>query len=105
MRLWLIVLALGALTFAVRVGPILLLGRLKLPGLVLRAFRYVAPAVLSAIVIPELAVRDGSLAVSLENPRLVAGLLAGLVAWRTRNVLLTLIVGMGVLWGLTAFFG
>jgi len=29
---------------------------------------------------------------------LLAGLVAVLVAWRTRNVLLTVGVGMGVLW-------
>ena len=105
MRLWLIVLGIGAVTYAVRVAPILLLGRLGLPPLILRALRYVPPAVLSAIVFPELVMRGGSPVLSLENPRLLAGLLAGLIAWRTRNVFLTLIVGMGALWGLTAAQG
>jgi branched-subunit amino acid transport protein len=36
--------------------------------------------------------------VSLGNARLVAGVLAILVAWRTRNIFLTILVGMGVLW-------
>ena len=105
MRLWLIVLGVGAVTYAVRVAPILLLGRLDLPPLVVRALRYVPPAVLSAIVFPELVMSGGSPVLSLENPRLLAGLLAGLIAWRTRNVFLTLIVGMGALWGLTAAQG
>lgn len=53
MRLWLIVLAMGGLTYAIRAAPILLLGRMNLPAIVLRALRYVPPAVLSAIVFPE----------------------------------------------------
>jgi branched-subunit amino acid transport protein len=40
--------------------------------------------------------------VSLGNTRLVAGALAALVAWRTKNVLLTIGVGMAALWILQA---
>jgi len=41
---------------------------------------------------------------SLGNFRLLAGLVGALVAWRTRNVLLTLAAGMLALWGLQALF-
>jgi branched-subunit amino acid transport protein len=99
---WITVIAMGVVTYAVRVTPILLLGQLQFPPIVLRALRYVPSAVLSAIVFPELILRDGSLAFPATNPRLVAGALAALVAWRTRNMLLTLIVGMAALWGLNA---
>jgi branched-subunit amino acid transport protein len=34
------------------------------------------------------------------NPQIPAAVLAALVAWRTRSTLLTLVVGMGVLWAL-----
>jgi branched-subunit amino acid transport protein len=102
MLLWITVFAMGAVTYLVRVAPILLLGRLQLPPLVLRALRYVPGAVLSAIVFPELVLRDGALALTPANPRLLAGILAALVAWRTRNMLLTIVVGMAALWGATA---
>ena len=105
MLLWLTVLTMGAVTYVVRVTPILLLGKLELPPLILRALRYVPGAVLSAIVFPELVLREGSLALSLDNPRLLAGVLAALVAWRTRSMLLTLLVGMAALWGATALLG
>jgi branched-subunit amino acid transport protein len=99
---WITVIAMGVVTYAVRVTPILLLGQLQFPPIVLRALRYVPSAVLSAIVFPELILRNGSLSFPATNPRLVAGTLAALVAWRTRNMLLTLIVGMAALWGLNA---
>ncbi|OGO11350.1 MAG: branched-chain amino acid ABC transporter permease [Chloroflexi bacterium RBG_13_66_10] len=105
MLLWLTVLTMGAVTYVVRVTPILLLGKLELPPLILRGLRYVPGAVLSAIVFPELVLREGSLALSLDNPRLLAGVLAALVAWRTRSMLLTLLVGMAALWGATALLG
>jgi branched-subunit amino acid transport protein len=37
---------------------------------------------------------------SLGNARLLAGLLAIVVAWRTRSAMLTIIVGMLALWGI-----
>jgi branched-subunit amino acid transport protein len=45
---------------------------------------------------------DGTLALGLENPRLYAGLLAALAAWRWRTPLSSIAVGMGVLWALQA---
>lgn len=96
--LWLTILGMGAVTFAVRLLPIVLLERIAMPPLLLRALRFVPPAVLSAIIFPEMLMREGQLALSLDNTRLLAGLIAALVAWRTRNVLLTIGVGMAALW-------
>jgi branched-subunit amino acid transport protein len=39
---------------------------------------------------------------SLGNARLLAGVLAGLVAWRSKNALLAIAVGMVALWVLQA---
>jgi branched-subunit amino acid transport protein len=96
--LWLTVLAMGLVTFAIRIAPIVLLERVALPPLLLRALRYVPAAVLSAIVAPELLRPAGALDLSLGNARLLAGLLAIVIAWRTRNVLLTIATGMAALW-------
>ena len=60
---------------------------------------------LSAIILPELVLKGGELALGWRNARLLAGLVAALVAWRTRNVLLTIAVGMAALWGLQALLG
>jgi branched-subunit amino acid transport protein len=65
-----------------------------LPETLRRALRFVPPAVLSAIVLPELVIRTGQFDVSLTNFRLLAGIVAILVAWKTRNTLLTILAGM-----------
>jgi branched-subunit amino acid transport protein len=94
MSLWLVILLAGLLTFGTRLSFILLLDRLKIPAWFRRGLRFVPVAVLSAIILPELASRNAVLDLSLQNPQLYAGALAVLVAWRTKNVLLTIIVGM-----------
>jgi len=102
MALGLIIVGMGAVTYAIRLSLILLLGRLKVPPLVQRALRFVPPAVLSALIFPELLLPGGTLMFSLANVRLLAGLVAGLVAWQSKNVLLAIAVGMVVLWVLQA---
>lgn len=69
-----------------------------------RALHYVPPAVLSAIIFPELFLRDGVLNVSVDNIRLLAGLVATLIAWYSKNTLLTIIAGMLVLFLLQILF-
>lgn len=94
MNIWLVLLLGGLLTFGMRFIFIYLLGRLEVPETMRRALRFVPPAVLSAIVVPELLIRSGQMDVSLANFRLLAGAVAILVAWRTKNTLLTILGGM-----------
>ena len=94
MNVWLVMLLGGLITFAIRFSFIYLFGKFHVPGTVRRALHYVPPAVLSAIVFPELFLRDGMLDLSLSNVRLLAGVVAILVAWYSKNTLLTILVGM-----------
>ena len=105
MTLWLTVIAMGLVTFGIRLLPILALERFPIPPRLRQALRFVPPAVLSAIILPELLYpKNGPFNFSFGNLRLIAGLIAIVVAWRTRNVLLTIVAGMGVLWILQAIF-
>jgi branched-subunit amino acid transport protein len=102
MNLWLIVIGMGLVTFGIRLVPIVLLGRIEIPLIVQRSLRFVPPAVLTAIIVPELLYRDNQIDVSFTNVRLLAGLIAIVVAWRTKNALITIGVGMIALWVLSA---
>ena len=97
MNIWLVMLLGGLITFGMRFSLIYLFGRFEVPEAMRKALHYVPPAVLSAIIFPELFLHDGAFNVSLENTRLLAGLIAIVVAWFTRNTLITIIVGMAAL--------
>ena len=103
--IWLTLLAAGALTFLTRLSFIALLGRLNTPTWFTRMLRFVPPAVLSAIIFQGVFLPSGSLQVSLGNPRLLAALIAILIAWRTKNTLLTIGAGMLALLGITLLMG
>lgn len=94
----------GLLTFGMRFSLIYLFGRFHVPETLRKSLHYVPPAVLSALIFPELFFRDGTLNLSFDNTRLLAGLVATLVAWISRNTLITIIAGMLALF-LLQWFG
>ena len=98
MIIWLTIIIAGILTYATRLSFIIFYGKIKMPELVEQTLRFVPPAVLTAIFFPELLLANGELYISLGNARLLAGTLAILVAWRTKNVTYTIVIGMLALW-------
>jgi len=102
MNLWLIIIGMGAITYAIRLSMIVLSGQIQLGDHLQRALRYVPPAVLSAIILPEMIQPGGTLDISLGNERLLAGLIAIVVAWYTKNMIWTVAIGMIALWILQA---
>ena len=94
MNIWLVMLLGGLITFAMRFSLIYLFGRFQVPETMRKALHYVPPAVLSAIIFPELLLQDGALYISLENTRLLAGLVAIVVAWFSKNTLITILAGI-----------
>jgi branched-subunit amino acid transport protein len=85
----------GLITFLLRLSFITLLSRIHLSALVKRSLDFVPPAVLSALIFSDL-FRSGLVQpISMQlYSRLIAGIIAVLVAWRTRNVVLTIGVGL-----------
>ncbi|MDD5371338.1 MAG: AzlD domain-containing protein [Anaerolineaceae bacterium] len=102
MNIWLVMLTAGVLTYLTRLSFIWLFEKTAMPPLLQRALRFVPPAVLSVIIFQELLIRDGKLALGWDNARLLAGIVAMLVAWRTRSPLLTIVAGMATLLAINA---
>ncbi len=103
MNIWTVMILGGLLTFGMRFSLIYLFGRFEVPEVIRGALRFVPPAVLSAIVFPELFLHGGPFDISLDNHRLLAGVVAVLVAWKTRNTLVTILAGMAALLALQIF--
>lgn len=101
----LLILGMTAVTFGVRYITLATLSRATLPEPLFRALRYVPPAVLAAIIAPAVLIDKSGLNVTYTNAPLFASLVAILVAWRSRNLLLTIVLGMLALWGWKAMFG
>jgi branched-subunit amino acid transport protein len=85
----------GVGTYAMRASFLVFAHRLTdVPPSVQRLLRQIPPAALASIVVPALLRPHGE--IEVWQPRLLAGLVAGLIAWKTRNIALTLAVGIGL---------
>lgn len=89
-------LIVGIGTYLSRSIFILALARKKIPDSVLVALQFVAPAVLGALIIALLIDEDGSVAIGI--PEVAALAVGGAVTYKSRNHILTLIIGMTVYW-------
>lgn len=98
--LWLTFVLLGLATTLPRAGFIVLGSRYALPATLQRALRYAPAAALAAIVVPDIVLVDGAIAVF--NPKLAAAIAAVGAALAWRNPWLPFIAGMAVLHGLRA---
>lgn len=97
MNEFLLIAGMAVVTMATRIPVLLWLSRRKLPQGLFRALRYVPPAVLAAIIVPAVLLPGGELALGFDNAALAASVVAVLVSWRTRNLVLTIVVGMATL--------
>ena len=97
--IWLVIMVVGLINYAARLSFIAFFARREIPPLLAHALRHVPAAMLTAIVVPAIVFAPpGALALDAGNHKLLAALIAGLAAWRWRSPVLTIVVGMGVLW-------
>jgi len=97
--IWLVIVVVGAVNYAARLSFIAFFARRDIPPLLAEALKHVPAAMLTAIVVPAVVFASpGTLDAGLSNPRVLAALVAGVIAWLWRNTLLTIGVGMAVLW-------
>ena len=104
LKLWTVILAVGALNYLSRLSFIALFARRTMPPLLARALRYVPPAMLTALILPMVVDAHGA-AADFATPRVAAAAIATAVAFATRSTLGTLGAGMVALWLLQWAFG
>jgi len=101
-RYWATIAVLGIGTFLLRLSFIQAMDRCKPPPVVNRLLRFIPAAILPAIVSPALFLKGSQLHLSWGNARLMAAALATIIAWRYKNMFLTIVAGMITLWVLEA---
>ncbi len=94
---WALIAGMAVTAFLLRAVFVVPGSRLRLPPGVEQVLRYAPAAALMAIIVPDVAMSQGTLAIAIDNPRLVAGVVAFAVAVATRSIILTILAGMLVL--------
>lgn len=97
LKLWGVIVALGALNYFSRLSFIAFFARRSMPPLLARALKYVPAAMLTALIVPMIVDARGG-GVDVAAPKVLAAVIAGIVAFVTRNTLATIGTGMVALW-------
>lgn len=103
--IWLTILLMTVMVFSSRylfLSPRL---PLKLNADAQKLLSYSSPAVLTAIWAPIVFLQEGNLDISVHNPYLISAILAALIAWKTKNVLITAILSMTTFFLFKTFAG
>ena len=99
LTIWLLIFAVGAVTYAARLSFIAWFARREMPPLLAEALKHVPVAMLTAIVVPAVVfMAPGELRIDPGNAKLIAAFVAGAVAWWRQSAVLTIAVGMSMLW-------
>jgi branched-subunit amino acid transport protein len=101
--LWIVLIVIGLLTLGTRLSFILLPQKWQPPDWFQRGLRFVPLAVLSALIFPDVLMHEGYFALPPDLPRLAGAVTAVVVAWRSKNIFLTIGAGMIIFYLLRLF--
>ena len=102
LKLWVVIVAVGALNYLSRVSFIAFFASREMPPLLARALKFVPAAMLTALVLPMVLSPSAAGTLAGLTPRIPAAIVAAVVAYFTHSTLKTLGSGMVALWLLEA---
>lgn len=92
-----IIVGMTLVTFATRFSCLALFRQTGTPPWLERWLKHIPTAILTALIIPALVLPKGQIDISFQNHYLLAGFVAALVAYKSRNIIATLMLGMGTM--------
>lgn len=90
------ILGMAVVTYLPRLVPLIALSGKTLPNWVVSWLRHVPPAVLAAMLLPAIIIRDGKLSLGMENLFFWAAIPTFAAAMLTKSLFIPVIVGIGV---------
>ncbi|MBZ4654951.1 MAG: branched-chain amino acid transporter [Peptococcaceae bacterium] len=93
----LIIMGMALATFFTRFGCLVLFSRTGIPSFLQGWLQHVPTAILTALIVPGLLLPKGYLDLTIHNHYLLAGIIAAFIAYKSRNILATIGIGMAVM--------
>ncbi|MGD1919846.1 MAG: AzlD domain-containing protein [Pleurocapsa sp.] len=89
--------AMAVVTFLIRYPLLAFSSQINLPPQLIEALKYLPPAILTAIVVPEIFMpTENKIILNYTNAKLIGAISTILISWRTKNLLLAIIGGMSI---------
>lgn len=81
-------------TYLTRFPLMLLSGRKEIPPKLARFMGFIAPAVLTSLIVPAIFIKEGKLDISLSNEYIIAAVVTAIVSYFSKNMLASVITGI-----------
>jgi branched-subunit amino acid transport protein len=95
-----LIAGMALVTVIIRYSMFVVAGRLEFPVRLVNALRFVPPAILTALIVPAVLIPNGSdFRFTYTNAYLVGALIAFGVGWFSKDLLLTILLGLIAFWG------
>ncbi|WP_430734823.1 AzlD domain-containing protein [Halodesulfovibrio aestuarii] len=95
---WIVIAVIGIATIIMRGSFILTADRFKLNTKFAGILKFIPASVLAALVAPAIVYHEGMVSALHGKERILAGIIALLIAYKTRNIFFTILSGMGTLY-------
>jgi branched-subunit amino acid transport protein len=98
-----VIIGAGIATYFTRFPLMVLSGKREIPGWLVKFMSFIAPSVLTALIVPVIFIKQGSLDISLSNEYVIAAAITGIAAYLSKNMLVSVITGICTV-GLLMYF-
>jgi branched-subunit amino acid transport protein len=103
-EIFFIIIGMAVVTFATRFSCVVLFKHTGIPAWLERWLKHIPTAILTALIVPSLVLPKGYLDISFNNHYLLAGIVAAVVAYKRRDIIATLLSGMGTMFALRLLY-
>jgi branched-subunit amino acid transport protein len=103
--IWLMIIGVSIVSLTPRIFPVAFFSRYEFPAVVKEWLSFVAPAVLGGLTAISVLAPQGVIDISIQNIYIWAFLPTIIAAVKTKNLFITLLVGIGTMAFLYNFFG
>ena len=98
MKIWILIVGMAIVTYVPRMIPLLMFSKKNLPSWLESWLKYIPVGIFSALVFPDIFIRNQMFSMTINNIELISSILVFAIAFKTRSLGLSVIVGIISYW-------
>lgn len=98
MKIWILIIGMGIVTYLPRMMPLLIFSKKNIPPWLESWFKFIPVGIFSALVFPNIFIRNQMFSMTINNIELISSILVFAIAFKTRSLGLSVIVGIISYW-------
>ncbi len=98
MKIWILIVGMAIVTYVPRMIPLLIFSKINLPPWLESWLKYIPVGIFSALVFPDIFIRNQMFSMTINNIELISSILVFAIAFKTRSLGLSVIVGIISYW-------